>query len=901
LLAVADVLIVSTGPEEIEMLRKLRLRLRSILRKSKIERELDEELRYHIEQQTEQNIRLGMDPEEARYAAQKAFGGIEQAKEQSRDARGVRWLDELWQDLRFGARMLMKNPGFTFVAVLTLALGIGANTAIFSVVNAVLLRPLPYHDPDRLVTASPYRHATDGYTVISPDFLDWRAQSQSFEQIAAYTSGTADLTGIGEPERLTAGLVSADLFATLGVTPALGRGFTTAEDQPNGAPAVILSNNLWQRRFGADPQMIGRTITLDGKSRNVIGIMPSGFQFPAELDVWLPLALESSPELRRKRMAIVNVVGRVRPGMTLETVRADLTTILQRMSQSRPGGASGGYYPSPDVQVRVIKLHERQVGGAQRALLALFGAVAFVLLIACANVANILLSRASARQKEMAIRAAVGAGRLRLLRQLLAESLLLSLVGGGAGLLLATWGVKLLVRMSPDGVARLQESSVDGRALGFTCAVAVLAGLLAGVFPALQASKTDVNETLKAQTATQPSGHGARHTLPALMIAEISLALVLAIGSGLMIKSFMRLLAVPKGFNPEGVLTLVLTPGRAKYPSGSPRLRSYYEEALARVQAMPGVQSASLTSFLPLAGRTTRQMGLQIEGRPPTEDAFEINRVSPGYFGTMGLEMRSGRHITDQDGAGAPQVTVINETFARRFFPAENPIGRRLLLGQTPKTIVGVVGDTRQFGLDQDVEPEIYNSYLQDGNNAMRLVVRAASGQSSRAGLANLAVAIRNQIHAIEPNEPINQVISMDRRLSDSVAQRRYQTLLFGLFAAVALIIATVGIYGVISYGVGQRTREIGIRMALGAQSGDVLRMVIGHGMRLTMIGVALGLAAALGLTRALESLLFDISATDPVTFVSVTLLLVIVALIACYIPAKRATNVDPLLALRHD
>ncbi len=872
------------------MLRKLFHRLRAQLRRGKVEREMDAEMRFHLEMEAAENLRRGMGEDEARRAALRSFGGVEQTKEAYRDIVRFRCLEDLWQDLRYGARMLLKNPGFTLVAVLTLALGIGANTAIFSVVNAVLLRPLPYANPDRLVAASPYRNATDGYTVLSPDFLNWRAQSQSFERIAAYTSGTADLTGSGEPERLTAGLVSAELFSTLGVTPALGRGFTAAEDQPNGAPVVILSHGLWQRRFGGDPQLIGRAITLDGQSRTVIGVTPPGFQFPAELDVWLPLALDTNGS--GKRMVFVNVVGRLKPGMTPEAARSDLTAILRRMSPSFPNNNS-------DVQVRVIKLHERLVGDAQRALSALFGAVAFVLLIACANVANLLLARASARRKEMAIRAAVGAGRLRLVRQLLAESLLLSLVGGAAGLLLATWGVKLLVRMNPDGVARLPESNVDGRVMVFNCVVAVLTGLLAGVFPALQASKTDVNETLKAQSAMRPNGGGARRTLPSLMIAEIALSLVLAVGAGLMVKSFMRLLAVPKGFNPEGVLTLVLSPGRAKYPPGSPQLRAYYEEALASAQAMPGVKSASLTSFLPLAGRTFRKMGFQIEGRGPIEGEFEVNCISPDHFGTMGLEMRSGRPITDQDGAGAPQVTVINETFARRFFPGENPIGRRLLFGQTPKTIVGVAGDTRQFGLDQEVEPEIYTSFLQDGSYAMRLVVRAASGQSSGAGLAGLAVAIRNQIRDLEPNEPVNQVISMDRRLSDSVAQRRYQALLFGAFAAAALIIATVGIYGVISYSVGQRTHEIGIRMALGAQSGDVLQMLIGQGMRLTLIGVALGVSAALGLTRVIESMLFKVSATDPVTFALITLLLVFVALIACYIPARRATKVDPLAALR--
>jgi predicted permease len=876
----------------IHYLRALAARLRGLFGDRRADRELDDEIETHLRLLAERYVRQGMTEAEAAWAACRQFGNITLLQEASREMRGIRFIETLLQDLKYGLRMLRRNPGFTFVAALTLALGIGANTAIFSVVNAVLLRPLPYQDPDRLVTASPYRRATNGYTILSPTFLNWRAQSQSFEHLAAYTTGTSDLTGNGEPERLTAGLVSADLFSTLGISPALGRGFTATEDQLNGPPVVILSHRLWQRRFGGDPQLIGRAITLDGQSRTVVGVMPSGFQFPAELDLWLPINLDTSGS--RKEMVFVNVVGRLKPGVTMEAARTDLTTILRGVSRPAPNDNS-------DVQVRVIKLHERLVGDSQQALLAMFGAVAFVLLIACANVANLLLARASIRQKEMAIRAAVGAGRLRLVRQLLAESLLLSLVGGGAGLLLAIWGVKLLVRMNPEGLARLQESSVDGRALGFTCLIAVLTGLLAGIFPALQASKTDVNETLKAQSAVRPSGRGARRTLPSLMIAEIALALVLAVGAGLMIKSFLRLLSVPKGFNPESVLTLVLSPSRAKYPPGSPRLKPYYEEALAHVRTMPGVQSASLTSFLPLAGRTFRKMGFQIEGRGPIEGEFEVNCISPGYFGTMGLVMRSGRPITDQDGAGAPHVTVINETFARRFFPGENPIGRRLLFGPTPKTIVGVAGDTRQFGLDQEVEPEIYTSYLQGGSNAMRLVVRAASAQSGSAGLASLAIAIRNQIQALEPNEPVNQVITMDRRLADSVAQRRYQTLLFGVFAAVALIIATVGIYGVISYGVGQRTHEIGIRMALGAQSGDVLRMVIGQGMRFTMIGAALGVASALGLTRALESLLFNVSPNDPATFACIALLLVAVALIASYIPARRATKIDPLQSIRHE
>ncbi len=883
------------------MLRKLFHRLRARLRRRNIERELDTELRFHLEMETAQNLRRGMSEEDARRAARRSFGGVEQVKETYRDGIRFRPLEEFWHDARYAARMLLKNPGFTFVAVLTLSLGIGANSAIFSVVNAVLLRPLPYREPDRLVAASPYRQATDPYNVLSPDFLDWRSQSQSFERFAAYTTDTADLTGSGEPERLTAGLVTADLFSTLGVPPALGRDFTAEEDQPNGSPAVILSYSLWRRRFGGDPQMIGRAITLDSQSRTVVGIMPSGFRFPAELDMWLPLALDPPrPEMRRRPMAILNVVGRLKSGVTPEAARSELTTILRRMSPPSPGNS--------ELQVRVTGLRERFVGDARRPLLVLFGAVAFVLLIACANVGNLLLARSSTRQKEMAIRAAIGAGRFRLLRQSLAESLLISAVGAAAGLIVATWVVNLLARMNPDGIARIQESRVEARALGFTCAVAVLTALLAGIFPALQASKTDVNETLKAQSAPRSAGRGGRLSLPALMVAELALTLVLAVGAGLMIKSFIRLLAVPKGFNPDGVLTLVISPGMANYPPGSPQRRAYYREALARVQALPGVQSASLTSFLPLAGRSHRQMGFQIEGRGPfkAEDmpGFEINLISPGYFETMGLQLRSGRPFTNQDGDGAPLVAIINETFARRFFPGENPIGLRLSSKRDrsdTKTIIGVVSDTRHFGLDREINPEMYLPYTQARNFGMKVVARAAAAQNNSAGMANLSVAIRNRVRALEPNEPVNQVITMGERLSNSVVSWRYQALLLGVFAGLALVIATVGIYGVLSYAVSRRTHEIGVRMALGAQSSDVLRLVVGQGMRMTLIGVALGVAAALALTRVMRSMLFEISATDPATFATIALLLVIVAVLASYIPARRATKVDPLMTLRRE
>jgi putative ABC transport system permease protein len=874
---------------------------RNLLRKDRIEQELAEEIRTHLEMLIELKIEEGLNPMEARRTALIELGGEEQVKERVREARLGRQLDTLLQDLRYGARMLFRTPGFTFVAVLTLALGIGANTAIFSVVNAVLLRSLPYQDPDRLVAASYYRGVAGDYAWVG-DFQAWRDQAKAFEQIAVYRTDAADLTGNGEPERLTAGTVSASLFATLGVAPALGRDFTPEDDTDGGAPVVILSDGLWRRRFGGDPQVIGKAITLRGQSLTVIGIMPPGFQFPGEADLWAPLMPVLNRQLSQQpSMGRLNVLARLKPDATPESAKAELSVILERQQHDSPR------LYSLVQQVRVVKLGEKFIGDVRRPLLVMFGAVAFVLLIACANVANLLLARSTARQKEMAIRAAVGAGRLRLTKQLLTESLLLSIVGGVAGLLAAKWGVKLLVAMSPSGIARINESDVDGRVFGFTCAIAVLTGLIAGLFPALQALKTDVNETLKAQSAARSGQDGMRRALPALMIAELAMALILLVGAGLMIKSFIRLLDVPKGFNPDGLWTLLLRPSYDKYPQGSPQRIAYYQEALARVQALPGVQSACLTSFLPLTGPTVRMI-LQIEGRPPFEQGkapiVEANHISPEYFRTMGIPMRAGRPFSAQDGAEASKVVIINETLARHFFANENPIGRRLFSAPNQKTIVGVVGDTHHLGLDQDIRPEVYLPYVQHPTDMMslRLVARAASGQNNPTSLAsssNLAGAIRKQAQAIEPNEPVSQVVTMNEHLSDSIAQRRFQMLLLGVFATVALVIAAVGIYGVISYAVSQQMREIGIRMALGAQTSDVLRMVILRGMSLALIGVALGMAVALALTRVMKNLLFNVSATDPATFAGVALLLLVVALIASYIPARRATKVDPMVVLK--
>jgi len=860
------------------------------------EQEFAEELASHLALHIEDNLRAGMSPEEARRMALIKLGGVTRTQELHREQRGLPMLETLLQDLRFGVRMLIKQPGFSLIAILTLALGIGANTAIFSVVNAVLLRPLPYRDPDHLVLVSHYRAST-GKSSYGSDFLEWRDQAKSFEQIAAYTDDTADLTGNGETVRLDAGTISAGLFEMLGVAPVLGRTFTTEEDKLGGAPVVILSDSLWRRRFGGDPQVIGRSITLGGQSRTVVGIMPYGFRFPEDSELWLPLALNVAQELSRQRQVGLSVLARLKPSVTREAARAEMSVILERQQQAFPA-----FYK--DAQIRVIGLSERLVGDVRLSLLVLFGAVAFVLLIACANVANLLLARSAARQREMAIRAAVGAGRLRLVRQLLTESLLISLLGGGAGLLAANWGVKLLVAASPDGIARIEQTRVDGHVLGFTCLVILLTSLIAGIFPALHASKTDVNETLKSQSGAGAGRGQARRALPALMITELALALVLLVGAGLMVKSFLRLMAVPKGFNPDGVLALYLIPNIDKYPAFSPQRNAYFQGTLDRVRRLPGIQSASLASGLPIDSRTSR-MNLQIEGRPPYEPGkapiIYLNAIDTEYFQTMSMQMREGRSFTSQDGPGAQQVVIINETLARQFFPNENPIGHRLAMGRGSATIVGVSGDTRNRGIANSVNPEIYVPWMQNPGVIAHLVVRAAHDQNNPTGLSALATAIRNQVRSIDSIEPVNQVVPMNEQLSNSVADRRFQMLLLAIFATVALVIAAVGIYGVISYDFSQRTHEIGIRMALGAQAGDVLRMVVWRGMSLALIGVALGLVGAFALTRLMESLLFGVKPTDPLTFVGVSALLAVVALLACYVPARRATKVDPLVALRHE
>jgi len=810
-------------------------------------------------------------------------------------------MQTLIQDLRYGARMLRKNPGFTLIAVITLALGIGANTAIFSVVNAVLLRPLQYAGPERLVQVWQNfpQSGANQVTVSAPEFLDYKDQNRVFERMAAFRPQGFTLTGGAEPERIFGLRVSADLFPLLGVAPALGRAFLPEEDQIGGPRAVILSHGLWQRRFGSDTTLIGKSLTLDGESFMVVGVMPPGFQFPPQAlqnELWANLPLDAN-DLNRRGWRPLGVIARLKSGVSPDQANAELKAIAGRSPAS-------GIVPS----AYAVSLQEQVVGRVRHALLVMLGAVSFVLLIACANVANLLLSQAAARQREMAIRAAVGAGRSRLFRQLFVESLPLALLGGGVGLLMAVWIVELLVSVNPGNLPRANEIGIDLRTLWFTLSVSLLTGVVFSLAPAWQFSKLDLNESLK-EGGRGTSVSFRRFSLRSLLlVSEVALSLTLLIGAGLMINSFARLLRVDLGFNPRGVLTMQMALPQSKYAEIQQRAL-FFERALERISRLPGVQSAGMTSALPLTGNP--DFGFTIEGRTPSApgDVPQTGwrAISPDYLQTMGIPLRRGRYFSGQDHEKAAGVAIINETMARRFWPDEDPLGKRIKLGgpQRPypwMEIVGIVGDVKHDGMDAPVGPEMYMPYAQTPFSqmpaglrfpAMSLVARGGSDHDS------LAAAMRAEIKALDKDQPVTNIQTLDQLLADSISQQRFYLLLLSFFASIALILAAVGLYGVVSYTVKQRTHEIGVRMAFGAQAGDVLRHIIKFGMKLTLIGALIGLAGALTLTRLMRTLLFDLSATDPLTFIVVALLLTGVALLACWIPARRATKVDPMIALR--
>lgn len=798
----------------------------------------------------------------------------------------------LLQDLRYGARMLLKSPGFTVVAIIALALGIGANTAIFSVINAVLLRPLAYPKADEIVYFSGVNTAKgiSRSNISAPDYVDWTKQNKVFAQMAAFVTGGAILTGTNEPERVPRAVVTASFFNVLGVQPVLGRAFLAEEDQPNSQQVAVLSYGLWKRRFGSDANIIGNKITVSGRIMTVVGVMPAGYEFPEQTQIWTSLRLDASDEKRDNRA--YEAIGRIKPDVSLEQAQAQISTINAQLAKS---------YEETNIgwDIKLVRLHERLVGDVRPSLLALLGAVAFVLLIACANVANLLLARASARQKEMAVRTALGASRLRVVRQLLTESVLLSLMGGTLGLLLSVWLTDLLIALSPADTPRFSEINLDYRVLGFTMIVSCLTGVLFGLAPALQASKIDLNEALKEGGRGMCESHRRNRLRSLLVVSEIALSLMLLVGAGLLIKSFQHLRDVKPGFTPEHVLTMIVPLPYAKYHEPQQRA-DFYRQLVERVKALPGVASAGMVLNLPLNGGGFSVWRSFIrEGHPmTTEESANASYLvtTPDYFRTMEIPLLAGRNFNDRDTENSPMVVIISETMARRYFGSkEDAIGKRITM-EFPREIVGVVGDTKPSTLDADAAAQTYVAYTQDATwNSMALAVRT-NGEPTL-----MTAAVRHEVLAIDKDQPIYNIKTMEDVVINSVGSRRVSVLLFSVFASIAFVLAALGIYGVMAYSVAQRTHEIGVRLALGAQVSDILRLVIRQGMTLALIGVGTGLVGALFLTRVMRSLLFGVSATDPFIFALVAVLFGIVALAACYIPARRATKVDPMIALRYE
>jgi putative ABC transport system permease protein len=804
----------------------------------------------------------------------------------------------LWQDLRYGARMLLKYPGFALIAVITLALGIGANTVIFSVINGVLLSSLPYPNPEQLamVWCDNKRQGIPDDITSYPNFVDWRDRNKTFQGMAGVTSGRTNLTGTGEPEEISDANVSINFFQLMGVNPVLGRVFTAEEEQTGRDRVVVLSYSLWQRRFGGDREILSRTISLSDQPYVVVGIMPPGFQFPEKTEIWAPLAPDEG--MRQARFGFfLPVVGRLKPGVTRAQAQADLDLVAGQIEKQFPDMAGYG--------VNVVPVLENTVGPIRRALMILLVAVVFVLLIACANVANLLLARAAVRQREVAVRAALGAGRWRIVRQLLTESMLLAVLGGALGVLLAWWGLRLLVDLNPANIPRLENIRLDSRVLWFTLGISLLTGVIFGLVPALQATHLKLSETLKEGGRTGgggAAGRRAQQSRGAFIVAEVALTLALLVGAGLLIRSFWRLQQIDTGFKPDHLLTLRVTLWGSNYRERGQAV-SFFDRLQERLAALPGVVSASATTGIMLR-KLANSASFTIENRPrdPNELALELpfDRVQPNYFQTMGIPLVKGRAFTAQDTRDTPMVTIVNETFVKRYFPNDDPIDKRFTFGGGGPnarwiTIVGVVRDTKRQGVDQPVRIESWMPLAQRPAGSMEVVLRTTGDPLA------LTNAVREAVWSLDRNLPIPSIQTVEHLLSERVSQQRLNMLALGLFALVALVLAAVGIYGVMSYAVTQRTQEIGVRMALGAQASDVLRMVVWRGMSLALIGVALGLAAALALTRVMRNLLFEVSVTDPFTFAAIPVLLTGVAFVACWIPARRATKVDPLVALRYE
>ena len=874
--------------------------------------DLDQDIREHIEMETQDNIERGMSPEEARYAAVRKFGNVTRVKEETRAVWSFVWLEQLWQDIRYALRMLCKSPGFAAIAILTLALGIGANTSLFSVVNGVLLNPLPYPYSNQVVSAANWFPGFGEGSISYPDFLDWARLNHTFSSLAAYRQSSFNLTGQGDAERVSAMEISASFFPLLSVNPIVGRDFSSAEDQLGGPPAVILSGGFWKTKFGSSSDIIGKALSLDGTDYTVVGVIPENFYFCCEnidfrlSDVYVPIGVSKDPWMRDRRITPgIRAVGRMKQGVTLTQARADMDGVARNLAAAYPD-------IEKDLGIVVTPLKQVMVHDIRPFLLVLLAAVGFVLLIACVNVANLLLARSTGRGCEFAIRAALGASRSRVVRQLLTESVLLAMAGGALGLLLASWGTRAALAALPSALPRSNDVRLDPRVLLFTLIVSLFAGILFGLAPAIRTARPDLHQTLKE------GGRGASgmryRTQSIFVIVETALAVVLLIGTGLTIRTLVSLWSVNPGFDSHNVLSFSVGFPPSLASADASAIRASLRQFTDKIAAVPGVGAVSVSNgAIPLNHESALVFWREGQAQPATEASMPFAlwyRVGPDYLKVMKIRLLRGRFLTAQDDANSPGVCVIDEDFARKFFGNEDPIGKRLnfdLVYTEPLQIVGVVAHVKQYGLDETVnspvQAQFYMSLLQLPDDQLKTLASSTTSfiirtQGSPDAFAS---AVRDALREFNSKAVLYAPDTMDHIISQSLTARRFAVVLLAVFAALALVLASIGIYGVISYIVGQRTHEIGIRMALGAQRSHVLKIVLGQGARLALLGVVIGLGAAAGLTRLMGTILYGVSATDPLTFAAVAIVLTLIALAACYIPARRAVRLDRIVALRYE